>query len=855
MQFLYTHVSMMLLAVLLCGAAASAQQEVVNPSFKEVIEPFFASHCVRCHGEKKQKGDVSLHDFAGGPASGNAVARWALVLDVLRSGEMPPEDEPQPDAANREQVQDWIDRELRQRVTADEAMDDAPTMRRLTNAEYHNTMRDLLGVELQLTDNLPEDPTRPYRANNTAKYLLMGLEQIDRYEENARRAMASVIVSPVKPEVKRVRQSWAAADQRGLPDPTAMHRDELGVFGNRNRTVANGMRVFEWPVTGAFRIRIKASAVLPNGVDELPLRVMLGHDIVGVGASGLDPAREVGTLRLSNRVDDPQVFELTGRIENFPSKPEHRYRRGGKIDGRLVVTPPHFTVTPLNVYDDGTLNDRPDPLTKPRAVVEWMEFESPVYEAWPPPHHTRVLFASPLRETQPQAYVREVLERFLPRAFRRPVGKDEVARYEKVHRIVSEQLGLKTLEESLRETLSMALISPDFLYHAEGRGHAQHELACRLSYFLWGSMPDNELFALAKRGELRDREVIGAQVRRMLLDPRARDFVADFAGSWLALSKLRAVPINLERFPRFLYTIDRGERSGQEHPNRPTVRDYMHEEAIAFVAELIRRNASLLGIVDSDFVMLNQRLAAHYGVEGVSGHELRAVAIAPDHYLGGLLTQGAFLVGTSTGTAPHPVYRAVWLREAILGDRVPDPPADVPALEESAGEDASEAASLKDLLRIHRTKESCRDCHSRLDPWGIPFEQFDATGRFQPRVPPTGAKVQRFDIKTHHDLAGYRKYLDELAKVSVDTSAKLPNGPVVDGVPELKRYLLEHRSDDIANNVTRRLLSYSLGRDLQYRDRFVVEQLVGEAAANGYKLQDLIVSICQTDVFLGEESK
>jgi len=201
------------------------------------------------------------------------------------------------------------------------------------------------------------------------------------------------------------------------------------------------------------------------------------------------------------------------------------------------------------------------------------------------------------------------------------------------------------------------------------------------------------------------------------------------------------------------------------------------------------------------------------------------------------------------------VYRAVWLREAILGDRVPDPPADVPALEESAGEDASEAASLKDLLRIHRTKESCRDCHSRLDPWGIPFEQFDATGRFQPRVPPTGAKVQRFDIKTHHDLAGYRKYLDELAKVSVDTSAKLPNGPVVDGVPELKRYLLEHRSDDIANNVTRRLLSYSLGRDLQYRDRFVVEQLVGEAAANGYKLQDLIVSICQTDVFLGEESK
>jgi len=845
----------LLFAIALGAAAVSAQEESPRAFLKAVAQPFLDAHCVRCHGAEKQKGDITLHDLQAGPAAARDAERWELVLDMLRSGEMPPEEEPQPDGGERQRLVAWVDRELRARVASQAAGDALPTTRRLTNAEYHNTMRDLLGVELQLTDNLPEDPVRPYRANNTADFLLMGLEQIDRYEENARRAMASVIVDPAEPKIHRARQSWAIEEQRYMPDPTAMQRDEIGVFGNRNRTVANGMRIFEWPETGAFRLRIKASAILPEGVTELPLRVMLGHDIVGIGASDLSPAELVGTLRVKNRVDEPEVYELTGRIENFPSKPEHRYRRGGKIDGRLVITPPHFTVTALNVYDDGTLNDRPDPLTMPRAVVEWMEFEAPVFAQWPPAHHARILFESPLRASDPRAYVRAVLERFLARAFRRPVTEAEVARYEQIHQIVADELGLKTLEASMRETLAMALVSPEFLYHVEGRGHPQHELACRLSYFLWRSMPDAELLELARRGELRDPKVIAKQARRLLADGRAQEFVRGFTSNWLSLSKLPAVPINLERFPRFLYTIARGERRGQEIANRPTVRDYMREETFAFVAELIRENESLLRVVDSEFAMLNQRLAVHYGVEGVMGHELRRVSVRPEHHLGGLLTQGAFLVGTSTGTAPHPVYRGVWLREAILGDEVPDPPADVPALEESAGETATAATSLKDLLRIHRTKESCRDCHARLDPWGIPFEEYDATGRFSRRVPPLGGRVQGFDARTHKDLEGYRAYLEELSSVAVDASAKLPNGPEVEGVAELKRYLLEHRGDDIARNLVRRLLSFSLGRRLGLRDRFVVDQLVRDAAKNGYKLQDLIISICQTDAFLGGDPK
>ena len=826
-------------------------QDVAALTYETDARPFFAEHCVRCHGADRQKGGVALHELTGGPRDGRMLEQWERVLDVLKSGEMPPEEEPQPARAARQRIAQWVAREL----------DDAPTgaaappatTRRLTNREYQNTLRDLLDVDLRLAENLPADPEQPYRANNTPDFLLMGLEHLDRYAESARRAMASVIVDPNPPKTERTRQVWAAAEQRHMPDPTAMQPDELGVFGNRNRTVANGMRVFEWPETGAFRVRVQASAILPEGYTELPLRIMLGHDIVGVGASGLDPAAEGGTLRLTSPVDRPQIYELTGRVENFPAKPEHRYRRGGRIDGRLVITPPHFTVTPVNAFDDGTLNDRPDPLTRPRAVVDWIEFEAPVYDQWPPEHHARILFASPLRDEDPAAFVRAVLARFLPRAFRRPVTEREVARYEQVYGLVRDRLGLATLEEAMRETLATALISPDFLMHTRGVGgeHAQHELASRLSYFLWGSMPDPELATAARRGALAEPAAVATQARRLLADPRAEDFVADFATQWLALDKQRAVPINLERFPRFLHTIARGERRGQEQPNRPTVRDAMKAETIAFVAELIRRNAPIDQLIDADFAMLNRRLAAHYGVEGVEGHELRAVPLAPEHHLGGLLTQGAVLVGTSTGTAPHAVYRAVWLREAILGDEVPPPPADVPALEESAGEDAATAVTLKDLLRLHRSKESCRDCHARLDPWGVPFEEYDASGRFAPRVPPPGARVEGFRRDAHEDLDGYRAYLEELSTHVVDASSTLPDGTKVKGVAELKRYLLRARLDDIAENVVRRLLAYALGRDLSTADRPTVQRLLRDAAPGGYRMRDLIVAVCQTEAFLG----
>jgi len=403
----------------------------------------------------------------------------------------------------------------------------------------------------------------------------------------------------------------------------------------------------------------------------------------------------------------------------------------------------------------------------------------------------------------------------------------------------------------------MILISPQFLYHTvidQAAAAKSYELASRLSYFLWGSMPDKELFNLAASGELNDPAIIEVQTRRLLADNRAVSFVENFSTQWLSISKMKTVNINYDLFPRFLYTVHVGERRGQEQLFRPTIRDYMHEETVGFIGELISKNLSIMNIVASDFAYLNEPLAVHYGVNGVRGLKFRSVPIKPEYHLGGLLTQGSVLVGNSTGSAPHPIYRAVWLREAVLGDEVKPPPAEVPALSDSAGDSAEEATSIKNLLELHRNKESCYDCHVRLDPWGIPFERYSAIGRYQPLVPKDKVRVRGFNHKQDKTFADYQAYLRSIYTEKVNASSRVPHGPAVDGIMNLKKYLLMERKDEIAENVVRRLMTYAIGRELTYRDRFEIKKLLKLAKNDGYKMQNIIVLVCQSPIFTGAKS-
>jgi len=837
--------SITLASILLTVATSSSAQDT-GPTkhevprgvlgFKSKVLPFFKANCIRCHGPKKSKGKITLHTLDSDLSAGHEPRRWELILDMLESGKMPPEDEDQPSDVDRQAIARWIDTGLREYVKTAMKVASTPTARRMTNFEYQNTMRDLLGFELKLIKNLPEDPVKPYDFNNTAEFMLMGMEQLDRYKENARRAMASAIVDPAMPKIHRTKRSWRAEGQA-----TGLLIDEIPVYRNRRYAPGQGMGLKSWPKTGAYRIRIKASAILPAGIKAMPLRLVMGYTL-NENSSTLQ-MEPVGTIELTNNVDNPQVFELRGRIENHPIRPGRNTNRGRQ--------PETMVITPQNLYDNGRLNDRLDQLAMPRAVVTWIEFEAPIVDVWPPEHHTRILFESKLRESDPDAYVAEVLQRFMTRAFRRPVRADEVDGFANVYKIVSAQLD--TFEAAIRETLTMVLLSPHFMYHtvAAKTGGRQYELANRLSYFLWGSMPDQELMDLAAKGSLGDATVMDRQVHRLLADERSGDFVDNFTTQWLSIAKTRAVKINITRFPRFLYLVGAGERRGQEVPYRPTIRDLMLEETVGFIGELIKRNASVMNIVDSNFAFLNQALAAHYGVEGVEGHELRPVAVTPEHHLGGLLTQGSVLIGNATGSAPHPIYRAVWLREAILGDEVKPPPADVPALSDSAGDAAESAVTIKDLLRQHRRKTSCHDCHVRLDPWGIPFERYNAVGKFQPKVPKEGLRVSGFNKKTHKDMAGYAAYRRSINTVELEADSRVPHGPKVRGMQDLKRHLLRNREHDIARNVLSRLLSYSIGRKLTYRDRYAVEALLQDSKQNDYRLRDMILAICKSQTFTG----
>ena len=813
-----------------------------DPSFKKEVVPFFEEYCIRCHGPEKSKGQISLHTLDGDLSTGRDLERWEDVLEMLESGEMPPEDEEQPSETKRMLMADWINSGLHDYVKKASEVEVATTTRRLTNFEYQNTMRDLLGFELELAKDLPVDPDKPYHFNNTAKMMMIGPDQLVRYKEAARKAMASAIVDPGKPEIHRVSLKW----EHGKPGKGGLSQAEIGVYqgpGVGRKTVG----VKSWPKTGEFKIRVKASGHFPKGFEEVALRLVMGTDLRHDSGSGI--YHEVGTVHLTNAPDQPEEFEFRGRIENVPVQPARATKN--------KIIPPSITITAQNIFDNGELNDHRKSgfdaswsAQAPRVVLESLEFEAPVAEIWPPEHHTRILFESPLRTRKPDQYAREVIKRFMTRAFRRPVSEEEVDHYQRIHKIYDAEFD--TLEQAMRETLAMVLISPQFLYHrviddSETKKH--YELASRLSYFLWGSMPDQELFDLAASGKLDDPAVLEAEARRLLGDKRAAGFVENFTTQWLSIAKMKTVNVNRDLFPRFLYTVHVGERRGQEQQFRPTIRDYMHEETVGFVGELIGKNASVLNIVDSDFAYLNEPLAVHYGVEGVHGLKLRAVAVQPDHRLGGLLTQGSVLVGNSTGSAPHPIYRAVWLREAILGDEVKPPPAEVPALSDSAGDSADEAVSIKNLLALHRNNESCRDCHVRLDPWGIPFERYSAIGKYQPFVPKDKIRVRGFNHKQDQTLAGYQAYLQSVYTEEVEASSRVPHGPRVDGMRELKKYLLKDRKDEIVENVIRRLMTYGIGRELTYRDRFEVKKLLTSAKEKGYKLQDMIVSVCLSPVF------
>ena len=490
---------------------------------------------------------------------------------------------------------------------------------------------------------------------------------------------------------------------------------------------------------------------------------------------------------------ESKLFEFTGMLENLPIP-----MSDGDVSGELA-----------NILTFGLWNNylvKESNLKGPPLLIKSVEFEAPYFPVWPPDTHARIFFESPNKNNN-QLYAREVIENFMIKAFRRPLNPGELDRYMQFWNNIKNDF--KHFDEGVKEVLIAVLCSPNFIYlnqpidYNDIDSQDEFYLASQLSYFLWNSPPDEKLVELASKGKLYNN--LSKQIDRMIESPKIKNFINGFSYEWLRLDRHKNMDVNVNIEKYVDYTR--------------FVKEDMFNETYEFMKYVLKNDLSILSFIDSDFAMLNQNLAEFYGVNGVLGNEFRAVKIKKEQNRGGLLSQGSFLTGHSDGVQPHAIKRAVWLKEKILGDHPPPPPPNVPELDpETPG---FENLTLKEQLFLHRNKASCIGCHQKIDPYGVVFENYDATGRYQ--------------IVLKGKL--------------IDSRSVLPDGKEVEGIQGIKDYILNFKTDDFTTSIVSNIFAYANGRDIGFADEKEINYIVNQVKKNKYSFRTLIKEIIYSPTF------
>ena len=524
-----------------CALTADQKPAGDSPDFKRDVLPLLKSHCVRCHGPKKQESRIRLDTLSTDLVKDRAAAEfWHEVLNVLNAGEMPPEGEKQLTAEQRKTLTTWISTAIKEAVEAQRDTSGRVVLRRLNRVEYQNTMFDLLGLDMDYARDLPPDAVSASGFRNEGRSLRMSALQLEYYLETARRALDKVIVTG--PEPKVFHHEFKESNVKGWLGKVDRHNR----LGRQQQFLATMPK--DYPEEGEFLVRVKLTAELKPDKGFPILEVAVGYR-----PDTKILFHEAGIVEIKSA--DEQVLEFRGRLENHPLP----VRGQGKYPGLVVRC--------RNIYDDGSplpkasgKKDKkrgtvfPDEPNLPSITIQSVEFHGPVFDQWPPALHRRILIDSEKRETDEAAYAEEILEPFIKRAFRRPVEPPEVERMVAFFKTIRPEF--PSFEEAMRETLAMVLIRPDFLYLMEPAGDTKRpigdwELASRLSYFLWSTMPDEELTGLAEQGRLGDAMVLASQIDRMLKDPRSARLTDQFTEQWLHLDVVDSVAISRDYYPGF----------------------------------------------------------------------------------------------------------------------------------------------------------------------------------------------------------------------------------------------------------------------------------------------------------------
>ena len=747
--------------------------------FQSTVQPFLAKNCLACHNAKLKSGELDLQFHSSADKALQDRNVWEMVVQKMRSGEMPPKGLPKPKAAEIEKVSRWIEAEYERIDRAAKPDPGRVTARRLNRYEYNNTVRDLLAIDFRPADDFPADDSG-YGFDNIGDVLSLSPVLMEKYLSAAEKISRLAIVT--QPPQFRATRTQIRAENLAMGEHLKVAPLAPGAAGPMPARLALHAR-HQFPAQGEYEVRIQMGGVRPNEPNLLKIGLWVDGDL----------------------------------RDTFEANPARNQKR--TFDFRFPVRSGEHMISAAVLEDNFDPAKNPIEARDRYFAIDSFEIRGPFNPVLPPlpASHARVITCNHGLQNHQPGCARKIIANLAYRAFRRPPQAKEINGLERLFETT--QKDGDTFEQGMRVVLQAVLVSPHFLFRIERDRNPlnadsphtinEFELASRLSYFLWSSMPDNELLKVAQLGSFRQKGVLEAQVKRMLRDPKAAALAENFAGQWLQLRNLDEAKPDPDKFPNFDNELRRA----------------MKRETELFFEAVVHEDRSILDFIDAKFTFLNDRLADHYGIPNIDGAEFRRVALTGDQR-GGVLTHASVLTVSSYPTRTSPVIRGKWILENLLNAPPPPPPPGVPNLDEEA---VGNSGSLRQQLEKHRTNSICASCHSRMDPLGFGLENYDAIGAWRTKD----------------------------GKFAIDSAGTLPNGKSFTKPAELKA-ILKADKDEFAKCLTEKLLTYALGRGLERFDRPAVQSITRRTAAEGYRFSSLVMSIVESMPFQwrrGEESK
>ncbi len=823
--------------------------------FESDVRPFLTEYCVECHGPNAQEADLRIDTLDPTFDDRYSAEIWSEVLDRLNGGDMPPEEKPRPDSSQQEVVTDWITASLQIAIEKQQQNGGQVVLRRLNRNQYNNTIRDLIGLDYKPADAFPEDPSG-FGFDNVGTALNLSPSHIEQYLQTAREIVRRAKLNGVKPATFKWRfeadvparlgkeHRLSKPNRRGRMLQYAIvyardmpARDGFAVVRMKRRHDV-GVRSFRVHRPGRYLIRIRAAAYVPTRADVESAAMKLHDNLHQTQLRKVESEERKTAMQrywdITYREQLRQHYATDPMYDYGPPRMRTVVNKTipvssvdvtvGIGDAKVFEFPAYLdkTLCEIQITNDYNIPEMPysrrflyvDEFPRPELLIDWFEVEGPLDEEWPPKGRKEILrsFAEddPIR-------ARKVLATFMKRAYRRPLRRGEVNQMLRLFEASYRES--KDFESALEIPLVAILSSPHFLHLVEEQPSAgsdgrvgEYELANRLSYWLWNTMPDQALFQLAQQGELSNEDVLLGQIDRMLSDPKSDAFVRSFTTQWLQIRDLSSVSPDERKFTRF-----------DDH-----LLWSLAEESVSFFHELLDHDLPVSNFLQSDFAMLNQRLARHYSLPVVEGDQLRRVALPAGARRGPLLTQASVHMATSNGTRTSPVKRGAWILENVLGTPPPPPPPNAGDIK--PGVPGINKATVRERLEAHRKNAACAPCHNKIDPLGFALENFRGDGSWATQ-----------------EANGWQGWIDA-NDPPIDASAKMPNGTELNGIEDLQNVLLE-QEHKFLRCLAEKLATYALGRGMEYSDREWLDSLVANMQSSGKTLRGLIKDIVASDQF------